>query len=187
MADGAVSIGRPIYDSFAIVKGHKSLKGAAIVVEPSPFGYTASTGGFGTATQPNISSYSERTMTVDAPTAKGGVDLGQGSFRLYPSYRSGYVLTVGSEYSITAVGRMLNEDGEAVSLVTGVATEQAHPEKQGASVFTNRDGKFGIAGLAPGKWTIVMGDDRKSTFDITIESTAEGAVRMGDIHARKGQ
>jgi outer membrane usher protein len=180
-------VGRPIYDSFAIVKGHKSLKGAAIVVEPSPFGYTASTGKLGTATQPNISSYSERTMTVDAPTAKGGVDLGQGSFRLYPSYRSGYVLTVGSEYSITAMGRMLNEDGDPVSLVTGVATEQAHPEKQGASVFTNRDGKFGIAGLAPGKWTIVMADDRKSTFDITIEKTAEGAVRMGDIRARRGQ
>jgi outer membrane usher protein len=180
-------MGRPIYDSFAIVKGHKSLKNSNVVVEPTPFGYTANSGSINAATQPNLSSYAERTITVDAPNAPGGTDLGQGSFRVVPDYRSGYLFVVGSEYSITAIGRMLNEDGEPVTLVTGTATEVAHPEKQGQTVFTNREGRFGISGLAPGKWRIEMLDDRKSKFEIEIPKDAEGAVRLGEIKALKGQ
>ncbi len=186
-ADGTFSLGRPIYDSFAIVKGHKALKGSNIVVEPTPFGYTAKSGVFNAATQPNLSSYSERTITVDAPDSPGGTDLGQGSFRVVPDYKSGYLFIVGSEYSVTATGRMLNEDGEPVTLVTGTATEVAHPEKPGQTVFTNREGRFGISGLAPGKWRIEMLDDRKSKFEIDIPKDAEGAVRLGEITARKGQ
>ncbi len=187
IADGTVSVGRPIYDSFAIVKGHKSLKGANVVVEPSAYGYTANTGSLNAATQPNLSSYSERTVAIDAPQAKSGVDLGQGSFRLFPRYRSGYVLTVGSDYSVTALGRLLNQDGEGVSLVTGMATELAHPDRPGVAVFTNREGKFGMTGLAPGKWRVEMNDDLKSVFEIDIPSNAEGAVRLGDIAATRGK
>jgi outer membrane usher protein len=186
-ADGSFSMGRPIYDSFAIIKGHKSLKNTNIVVDPTPFGYTSNSGSINAATQPNLSSYSERTMTVDAPNAPGGTDLGQGSFRVVPDYRSGYLFIVGSEYSITAMGRMLNEDGEPVTLVTGTATEVAHPDRPGQTVFTNREGRFGISGLAPGKWRIEMLDDPKSKFEIDIPKDAEGAVRLGEITALKGQ
>lgn len=187
IADGGFSMGRPIYDSFAIVRPHRSLKDAPVVVEPSPFGFTATTGTLGTAIQPNLSSYSERTIAIDAPTAPVGVDLGQGSFRLFPPYRSGYLLTVGSDYSLTAIGRMINEDGEPVSLVTGKAIELAHPDRLPVTIFTNREGRFGIAGLAPGKWRLEMLDDRKSVFEIDIPKTAEGAVRLGDLQVRKGQ
>ena len=38
LPDGVVSMGRPIYDSFAIVRGHASLHDAPILVDPSPFG-----------------------------------------------------------------------------------------------------------------------------------------------------
>ena len=186
-ADGAFSVGRPIYDSFAIVTGHKSLKGTNVVVEPTPFGFTAETGLLNAATQPNMSSYSERTTSIDAPTAPGGFDLGQGSYRAFPPYKSGYVFTVGSEYSVTAMGRLLNEDGEPISLLTGTATEVANPEHPGLVVFTNRDGKFGMSGLRPGKWRLEMLDDRKSVFEITIPENAEGAVKLGDQTARKGQ
>jgi outer membrane usher protein len=186
-ADGAFSIGRPIYDSFAIVKGHRSLKGTNIAVEPTPHGRTADTGMLNAATQPNLSSYSERTVSVDAPQAPGGFDLGQGAYRAFPPYKSGYVFTVGSEYSVTAMGRLLNEDGEPISLLTGRATELAKPDQPALTVFTNREGKFGITGLRPGKWRIEMLDDRKSVFEITIADNAEGAVKIGDLTARKGQ
>ena len=78
VADGAFSIGRPIYDSFALVRPHPGLRGAAVLIEPTPYGYTASTGKLGTALQPSLSSYAERTLTVDAPGAPPGADLGPG-------------------------------------------------------------------------------------------------------------
>jgi outer membrane usher protein len=109
------------------------------------------------------------------------------SFRLLPPYRSGYKLVVGSAYSVTAIGRMLDVDGEPVSLVSGTATELAHPERLPITVFTNREGRFGIGGLAPGKWRIDMLDDKKSSFMLTIPADADGILRIDDLKSIKGQ
>ncbi len=180
-ADGAVSVGRPIYDSFAIVKPHKTLKGTDIALDPTPFGYTANSGTLGAATHPSLSSYADRTITVDAPDAKAGTDLGQGSFKLFPSYRSGYHLTVGSEYGVTALGTLTDVDGETVALVTGNAIELAHPDRPPVTVFTNRQGRFGATGLAPGRWRLEMLDSKKSVFEIEIPDNGENIVRLGDL------
>jgi outer membrane usher protein len=182
---GEVSIGRPIYDSFAIVKPHASLKKANVLVDPSVMGITANTGDLKTATMPNLSSYSERVITVDVEGAPAGVDIGQGSFKLFPGYRSGYKLEVGSAYSITATGTMLDVDGQPVSLVSGKATELAKPDRPAVTLFTNRQGRFGAAGLAPGQWRIEMLDANKSVYVITIPENAEGIVRLGEITPAK--
>ena len=181
IAGGEVSIGRPIYDSFAIVKPHASLKKANIVVEPTPYGYTANSGTMGQATMPSLSSYSERVVTVDAEGAPAGVDIGQGSFKVFPGYRSGYVLEVGSDYHVTAMGTMLDIDGQPIALVSGKATELAHPDRNAVTLFTNRQGRFGATGLAPGQWRIEMLDVKKSVYLITIPEDADGVVRLGEI------
>ena len=181
VADGAASIGRPIYDSFAIVKPHPSLKVDSVIVDPSSYGYTASTGALKVATMPSLSSYSERVITIDVDGAKPGVDVGQGSFKVFPGYRSGYVLEVGSDYQITALGTMIDIDGQPVSLVSGKATELAHPERPAVTLFTNRQGRFGATGLAPGQWRLEMLDSKNSTYVITIPADADGVVRLGDI------
>jgi outer membrane usher protein len=180
-AEGGASIGRPIYDSFAIIKPHPSLKKADVVVEPTVMGYAANSGSLGSATMPNLSSYSERVVTVDVAGAPAGADIGQGSFKLFPGYRSGYVLTVGSDYYLTATGTMLDADGQPVALVSGKATELAKPDRAPVTVFTNRQGRFGATGLAPGQWRIEMLDANKSVYVITIPQDAEGVVRLGDI------
>jgi outer membrane usher protein len=181
LAGGEVSVGRPIYDSFAIVKPHASLKKANVVVEPTPYGFTANTGSMGEATMPSLSSYSERVVTVDAEGAPAGVDIGQGSYKLFPGYRSGYVLEVGSDYHVTAMGTMLDIDGAPIALVSGKATELAHPDRNAVTLFTNRQGRFGATGLAPGQWRIEMLDAKKSVYLITIPADAEGVVRLGEI------
>ncbi|GGE03572.1 hypothetical protein GCM10011515_23950 [Tsuneonella deserti] len=178
---GAVSIGRPIYDSFAIVRPHRSLKGANVVVDPTTFGYVAETGALGTATMPGLSSYAERTVPVDIENAPAGTDIGQGTFRLFPGYRSGYMLEVGSDYNVTALGTMLNADGEPVALVSGSAREIAHPERAPVIVFTNRQGRFGAAGLAPGKWRVEMLDEARSVYIIDVAPETQGVLRLGEI------
>jgi outer membrane usher protein len=144
-------------------------------------GVTAMTGDLKAATMPSLSSYSERVVTVDVANAPVGADIGQGSFKLFPSYRSGYVLEVGSDYFITATGAMLDIEGQPVALVSGKATELAHPDRAPVTVFTNRQGRFGATGLAPGKWRIEMLDANKSVYEITIPADAEGIVRLGDL------
>lgn len=187
LAGGSLSVGRPIYDSFAIVKTHRSLEKANVIVEPSPFGHAADTGMLGAGTMPSLSSYSERTIPVDVQNAAPGTDIGQGSFRLYPPYRSGYLLVVGSDYHVTALGTMLDIDGEPVSLVSGKATELAHPDRAAVTLFTNRQGRFGATGLAPGQWRIEMLDTKKSVYLINIPGDAKGIIRLGDISPAKDQ
>lgn len=180
-ADGSVSVGRPVFDSFAIVRAHRSLKGAEVLLDPSDAGPAATTGALGTAIYPSLSSYSERTIIIDAPGAPSGVDLGQGSFRLLPPYRGGYLLTVGSDYAVSAIGRLVNRQGAPVALVAGTATELAHPEREPLALFTNADGRFGVSGLAPGRWRIAMLDAEESRFEILVPVDAEGVLRLGDL------
>jgi outer membrane usher protein len=180
-ADGGFSIGRPIYDSFAIVRPHRSLSRADVIVNPTTFGYTSSSGVLGSALENNLSAYAERTITVDALGAPEGYDVGKGSFRVFPPHRSGYLLEVGSAYSVTAIGRLLNADGEPISLLAGRAIELANPEREPVQLFTNREGRFGAAGLAPGRWRIEMPTEPPVIYEINIPRDAKGVVRAGDL------
>lgn len=186
IADGAVSIGRPINDGFAVVAPHRSLRGASVVVEPTPDGYLAETGRFGSAIAPNLPSYSEQTLTIDAPEAPMGADLGQGSFRVFPPYRGGYRIDVGSAYSISAVGSLLTATGEPLSLVSGTLTEVAAPEREPVVIFTNRLGRFSLVGLKPGRWRLSMAGG-EAVYMIDVPEDADGVLRLEGLRPVGGE
>ncbi|MGL3820687.1 fimbrial biogenesis outer membrane usher protein [Sphingopyxis sp. R3-92] len=181
IADGSVSIGRPIQDSFAIVRAHPSLKGSDLFIDANGGFSTANSGAMGTALQPSLSSYSERNLLVTAPDAPIGTDLGEGSFRLLPAYRSGYRLTVGSDYMVSVVGRLLGTNGEPITLVAGTAVEEAHPEREPVPLFTNAAGRFGATGLAPGRWRILLNDADRTRFELIIPEGADRTIAAGDL------
>jgi outer membrane usher protein len=180
-ADGAFAMGRPIYDAFAIVKAHPTLKGADVLVDPSGGSHFANTGALGMALQGSLPSYSERSILTTAPEAPISANLGAGSFRLMPPYRGGYALTVGSDYNVSAVGRLLDRQGAPLSLITGTASEIAKPGNEPLTLFTNSEGRFGLTGLAPGVWRIVMADPDSTAFDVVILRGANESVRLGDL------
>jgi outer membrane usher protein len=182
-ADGAFAMGRPISDSFAIIRPHASLGSASVVVDPRPEGYGSRSGLLGGAVFSSLSAYSERSIAVDAPDAPDGYDLGAGSFRVKPAYRSGYTFEVGSDYSVTVIGRLLDRDGEAIVLLAGEATELARPDGPKVTVFTNRDGRFALSGVRAGKWRIEMPTSPPTVYEIIIPETADGIVRMGNVEA----
>ncbi len=181
VADGSFSIGRPIQDSFAIVRAHPSLKDTDLLVDANGRFSTANSGAMGTALQPSLSSYSERNLLVTAPDAPIGTDLGEGAFRLLPAYRSGYRLTVGSDYMISVVGRLLGANGEPITLVAGTAVEEAYPEREPVPLFTNAAGRFGATGLAPGRWRIMLNDPDRTRFKLVIPEAADRTIAAGDL------
>lgn len=188
IAGDAVAIGRPIYDSFAIVKPHETLKDTNIRLDPTPGGFVAETDPFGSALHPSLNSYSERTITIDAPDAEAGADLGTGSFRIVPLYRSGYKLIVGSDYHLTAIGVLVGPDGKPVSLASGTIAEVGKDNPVKYEIFTNREGKFGIPNLAPGEWKLEMYDEFGSSATIAIPADPEGnIIRLGSVQARERQ
>lgn len=180
-ADGAVSVGRPVSQAFAIVTKHRSLQNADVIVNPTPQSYTAETGSLGTALESDLTSYVPRTLTVDSPDAPPGYDLGTGSFRVFPPYRAGYRLQVGSDYSVTAIGSLLTAHGDPLTLIAGKAIEVANPTREPIAIFTNGQGRFGIAGLKPGRWRIEMPTEPMTTYYLDIPDNAVGVVRAGDL------
>lgn len=182
----SIGIGRPIYDSFALFDGHPSLKGAPIVVDRTTDGALANSGPFGPAVLNDLGSYSVRTVTYDAPNAPPGYDIGQGTVRMLPPYRSGYHITVGSDYAVTVIGRLLDSDGTPVPLLAGKAFDLADPKHPPVILFTSRDGRFGAQGLRAGRWRIEMPTSPPSIYQITIPKEAGALYRSGDLKPQSG-
>ncbi|HEY1750667.1 MAG TPA: fimbria/pilus outer membrane usher protein [Caulobacteraceae bacterium] len=182
---GHVAIGQPIFDSFAILAPHESLKGAPVVVDPSPDGVLASSGPLGPALVSDIGSYSVRTVAYDVPRAPTGYDIGSGALRVDAPYRAGYFVEVGSDYSVTVIGRLTDADGKPIPLLAGHLIEEAGGQASHKSVefFTSRDGRFAASGLRPGKWRIVMPTDPETTVEIEVPKNDATLVRVGDLRA----
>jgi outer membrane usher protein len=185
-AGGSFAIGRPIYDSFAILQPHPSLKGAQVVVDPSQDGELAESGLLGPALLNDLGSYSVRTIIYDVPTAPAGYDIGQGSVLVKPPYRSGYRVVIGSDYSVTVVGRLLDADGAPIPLLAGKAYDLDNPKHEPVEMFTSRTGRFGAQGLRPGHWRIEMPTHPVTNYLITVPKGATGLYRTGDLKPSEG-
>ena len=100
---------------------------------------------------------------------------------MFPPYRSGYRLQVGSDYFITAPGRLLNADDEPLSLVAGQVTELAEPERDKSTVFTNSADRVALSGLRAGRWRIDMLSEPPLTYFLEISGDAAEIIRAGDL------
>lgn len=180
-ADGAWAVGPPVNDSFAIVTRHRSLAGSDIRIDESEYGYAAATGRLGTALRAGLSSYLERTLAIQSPDAPATANLGSGAFRVLPPYRSGYRLQVGSDYSVSVTGRLMDRFGRPLALLAGVARED---RENGAvvEIFTNAEGRFGAANLRPGRWRLEFKGEAPLTYVIDIGPEAGTVVGLGALH-----
>jgi outer membrane usher protein len=175
-----VAVGRPISDSFAIFRPYKSGEGLSIEVEQSENSYQARSGLLGPALYGQIGSYSPRNLTYDVPNASAGLDIGTGSVRLLAPYRAGYVVTVGSDYNVMAIGRLKAYDGEPLALRVGTATEIGGGQRT-VELFTNRQGQFGISGVKPGRWRIEMTGAPPIVYEVEIPESESGIARIGEL------
>ncbi|MFN3931007.1 MAG: fimbria/pilus outer membrane usher protein [Brevundimonas sp.] len=180
-ADGVAAVSRPIYDSFALFRAHRTLGQSAVYVEPRDNAYTARSGLLGAAVTPELSAYSPRTVTFDVPEAPTGYDIGAGVVQVLPPYRSGYLVTVGSDYSVSATGQLVTADGGPLRLQAGLAFEVARPDRPGVRMFTNGSGRFAVQGLRPGLWRIEAGPEGSPSYVIEIPEGADGLVRLGAV------
>lgn len=180
-ADGAYGWGQPIRgNGFAIVYPHESIAGK-IVTAGSKDDVRARADQWGAAVVPDIAAYTPMTLPVDVDDLPLGYSLGASGFATYAPYRGGYRFEVGSAYSVSAFGTLLNAEGEPVALLTGVAYPADNQQKQ-VAIFTNGVGKFGADGLAPGKWIIDMATDGSGIrYHLVVPKEADGLFKAGTL------
>jgi outer membrane usher protein len=82
------------------------------------------------------------------------------------------------------MGMAVDDDGQPVSLLAGTATEQGREQGRKVEFFTNRTGRFAIAGAAPGQWLLeFLAGDQPLRATLTIPAGSQGIHQAGTIKA----
>ena len=185
-ADGHFAIGRPIQEAFLLATPHLSLHGKEVRIDPQNKSEDAASGTLGGAVEGSLTAYSPRLLVYDVPDAPSGYDIGAGNVQVVPPYKSGYHLEIGSDYHLLVIGRLLDREGQPISLLAGKAIDLRAPKRPAVTMFTSRNGKFGAQGLRPGKWRIEMPTEGGPTiYEVDIKDDPSGTVRIGDLHPLK--
>jgi len=155
-ADGQFALGRPIFDSFAILRPHATLSDSEIRVEPTRDGDLARTDALGPALTPDMSSYFEREIPFDVDDLPTGYALPTQEFRVFPALNSGFLIEVGTAAAFSVIGEIIDTDGNPVGLVGGeaIALDSDSVVDGPITFFTNRAGRFVVQGLAPGEYDL---------------------------------
>lgn len=184
-ADGAFAIGPPMRGTgFAILARHESLQGQDLIVGSEDY-IQAKADALGPALVSSVSAYSPASLPYDVPNLPVGYDLGAGTFNLFAPYKAGYKLVVGSSYSVSAYGTLIAADGKPVALLAGTAYPEHDPAHR-TTVFTNAAGRFGVQGVAPGRWIIEMATEPPMRFTLDVPEDAVGLFRAGELRPMKG-
>ena len=181
-ADGHVAFGRPVRGGYAIVDVHKSLNESTVRMAPFQNGYKVGSDGLGPLLFSDISAYTRTSIPYDADNLPTGYDIGSGAFEFFAPYKAGFNVLVGSEFSVTAVGTLLDTEGKPVSLQAGTVSNSTYPDKQ-IVVFTNAEGSFTVAGLKAGEWNMTM-NDIATSYLLRISEEAGAYVELGNIQPK---
>ena len=182
-ADGTFALARPVAENFAIVTGQEGLVNVAMKVEPDGQGGSrARSDWLSPAVLADLPSYRLRDVHVEPVDAPLGATPDRTNFLLAPTYKSGFLLKLGREPSIIAVGRLVNDAREPVAHLPIEIRRLDQPGGLPASTFTSRSGGFQLPDIKPGRYEILAPDNpRWGRATVTIPATRAGLFRLGDV------
>jgi len=180
-ADGHYGVTRPISNSFAIVVPHPRLAGKDIGVDPVDDRYAAQSDWLGVPIVPNISAYLVRPILLDVPDAPANYDLGDDRPAVQPGYKSGTIITIGTDAIASLVGTLIGPDDKPMALLSGTLRPQGIKDAKDLAFFTNRAGLFRIDSVRPGNWLLIIAGMEKTPLPITVATDAEGLVKLGPL------
>jgi outer membrane usher protein len=182
---GHVALSRPVSNSFALFAPDPSIAAYPIGLNPQGSGddrtYAATTGGWGPAVLPDLTPYIYRTVRVDASGLPPGYDAGAGIYTLYPTYRSGTFVRLGSDANVMLDGTLQYKDGAPVALQAGTITLEGQTKAAPETFFTNRAGRFRIEKLRPGRYVLRLFSYPKIALTIVVPKGAAGPTKAGTL------
>jgi outer membrane usher protein len=179
-AGGNLAIGRPIRDSFAIVKRHQSLQKNPVTIDQTERGYTAKTDILGPALVTELSGYSSRSIYYSVDDLPPGYDLGTGQFVLRPPLNAGYALTVGTDASYSLIGSV-KQDGKGAAYIGGMLYSLDDPSAKPIPAFTNRNGRLVATGIKAGRYRLELATTPAISREITISDGPQQLIDIGVI------
>ena len=179
-ADGIVGWSRPIDNSFAMIARQGTAEDQLIRINPSLAGESARADGLGAAVLP-IQPYALTTVSLDAPDLPTGYDLGENSYTLFPTYRSGTLITAGTEATVFIRGVIQDNNGDPFSLQRGLIESVSDPDWPDVEIFTNRLGRFASLGLKPGRYIIRILGPKDVFAEFSIPEGTSGVYEISPL------
>jgi outer membrane usher protein len=182
-AGSSVSLSRPITDSFVILPTAGPARGKDIAVNPQGTSAEAYAGGFLPAVLPQVTSYYLDPVSLDATALPVGLSLPEEFFQVKTTYKSGAEITIGGKMTYLASGSLALPGGKPLALASGEVV--AAGQTKGPVFFSNRQGRFVVENLEPGKYKLRFYDEDLSDAEFTVPDGANGIVKLGTLNVRK--
>lgn len=180
-AGGHVGVSRPITDSFAMFVPHPTLSGQTIEINRVGDTSAAMTDFLGAAVMPELNSYYEHHVAIDAADLPLGYDLGRQLYDLRPTYRSGTVIAVGTGAVVLGDGMLVDQTGKPLPLELGRIESIDDGSLAPVEFFTSRAGRFRVEGLATGRFRMTLANEPGTSIEFAIPEGRVGRVDLGTL------
>ena len=175
-ADGDVALSRPVFESFAIVKKHPSLKDSEVITDEVDGRFTSRTDALGPAVVNDLNSYIRRDLRLDILDRPVGYTLEDERPTLFPGLVDGYSITVGDDAYITLISILTDAHGNPLASRGGEAIYlDGDPDEdiEPIDLFTTSSGRTVLLRLRPGRYRLrLFGSDREAVIEINDDDGA---------------
>lgn len=182
-ADGVLALTPQVAENFAIVRGKEGLSGVDMKINPDGRGGSR---GLSAAISPavaaDLGSYRVNDIRVEPVDPPFGATPDRTSYSLLPGYKSGFLIELGKEARILAVGRLVDAKGQGVPHVPIEIRRLGDANGEPVRTFTGRTGGFQVPEVRPGRYEVTpTGPTPWNTVILDIPASADGLARLGDI------
>lgn len=167
LVPGGFAIGRPIRGSFAVLSPHPELEGSVIGVGTSQLEGESEINSFGSALLPELTPYQYTMLSFDARELDPGLDIGDESIVLFPGYRTGHYVTVGSGGVLMATGHFVRKRKGKLEPVALKVGKVISPDGVATPFFTDRSGQYFLENLSPGIYQILIEGVGRAELDLS--------------------
>lgn len=180
---GTVGFGRPITDSFGIVKVGE-VPGVGVSVNGQPIGKTNAQG---TVFVPTLAPYFDNDVSIAAENVPIDYSIEATKKMVSPSLRSGVVVDFAVSKLQAFSGKLKFQQAGAIK---PVEFQEIRIDAGGTrqAFETGRGGEFYIENLKPGTYAATVEVEGKPClFDLLIPASSETFVELGDLQCRPDQ
>jgi len=178
LVGGHAAMGRPITDSFAIVKVG-DVPGVGILVDGQSMGKTDSKG---LAVIPTLSAYYDSSVSIAPGALPIEYSLPAEAKRVSPSLRSGAFVDFGVSKTQAFSGKLVSRISGSARKAVAFQEIQLSVDGKVQTLPTGRGGEFYVENLKPGTYpgVVAVGSER-CVFDLNIPKSDDTFVEVGEV------